>query len=647
MPNPDGTPTAQEIDVRRRATFTQINDHNQLLVSKEFVDFVDRDAADVRRALKNMRSLILMEREVGRYEHIDQRARSLYMLSKQISHLFFRAAYTLVDPMNLCSNYTRVEERSIWRDLDFLRVCGDYGEHPRLRLTPKIVNDILDQDLPRLLQVVSAELGADEVLKTQSRQLFGGNSRNLPNIYKISNFHRTKFSLEKAVTLIDQVISTGFSFTNEKQRFAFCRLLTEIGECFTKKNLTDTAQLFFSDASLRDLSGLRNNLTHFEGYMYKNDGILGVLRSPQVQEMFERIKQEDLPRLREITMDALTITLNYPQNISDNGFERRVEEHFDFINQRTLQKVELKLKAIKNPNNNQNLFSSLEIRELVNSLRNRGGIINNEQQALAFRGEIEAKIRNIDPIFIGQLKRNLSDIQKLANNGVSSLRSDQPFVNISALKEYLNLRLNEPNSVSEVVTNDRRIDLIRTLEYMLPTNFVFRELGDPFRENIVEIHNQQGIKYIELESLGLTPDRLRRYQIYKLIGKDVDANQIIEDHISRNPLNQARVDSDTRKHNSFIAMREGIRNDSFTSKSIEFLLAGIQEVIGNDINLSVDTDRQLRAFRNSIAHQDPLLMRIDSQEFNLRYASIYIKEVMPQLQALHQANNVIPGVIIM
>jgi hypothetical protein len=70
------------------------------------------------------------------------------MLSKSISHIYFRSAPTQNDPLMLYSNYKRIEERSIWYDLDFLRVCGEFAQEPKLKLTAGILRNILNDDLP-------------------------------------------------------------------------------------------------------------------------------------------------------------------------------------------------------------------------------------------------------------------------------------------------------------------------------------------------------------------------------------------------------------------------------------------------------------------------------------------------------------------
>jgi hypothetical protein len=146
------------------------------------------------------------------------------MLSKSVSHLYFRAAPSKIDPLGLYRSYKRIEERSIWYDLDFLRMCGQYGDPPKLKITPTTVNNILNEDLPRLKQIIDTELGADDIFKQQHREEYG-NTTNLPHLYKIANFHRTKLSIQKSSDLIGQAIDTNFDLYNEKQRFAFYWLL--------------------------------------------------------------------------------------------------------------------------------------------------------------------------------------------------------------------------------------------------------------------------------------------------------------------------------------------------------------------------------------------------------------------------------------
>lgn len=74
MPNTDGSPTQDEITARRTEVFGCVNSHNQYLIVKEFIDCNDRDENDVKRALKNMRKLAIMERDIGSYEDDGQRA---------------------------------------------------------------------------------------------------------------------------------------------------------------------------------------------------------------------------------------------------------------------------------------------------------------------------------------------------------------------------------------------------------------------------------------------------------------------------------------------------------------------------------------------------------------------------------------------
>ncbi len=636
MPNPDGSPTPNEITARRTEVFSYINTHNQYLIEKEFIDCNDRDGNDVRVTLKNMRRLAIMERDIGRYEDDGQRARSLYMLSKSVSHLYFRVAPSQIDPLSLYRNYKRIEERSIWYDLDFLRICGQYGELPRLKITPGIINNILSEDLPKLRQIIDIEFGADDALKQQRREEYG-NTKNLPHLYKIANFHRTKISLEKSSVLIDQATGTAFDLYNEKQRFAFCRLLTEIGECFTKKNLTDTAKRFFNSDDLDALSSLRNSLTHFNLYLHKDRSIFDVLVPPNVVGILEDIRAHDLPILRNIVTGVMH-TVAHADNVSDTDFDNLMLRHFSYIKDKTFEEIRNKLSSIHD-NNDQAVLADNIITNLMGRLSNLGIILNNDIAAgNDYRREIETEIRKINPQLLGNraIKNILGEITCLVNTGVQNFRNDPPLGNTKILADYLVAIKQQPNAKEATEVNSRKIQTIDILSNMLrPVPHLFREVQRSFTEDVVHFDSGQGRRSVELDAIPLTDIQKRAYRM-AVFKDDANGKYTILSTINFGAVGQERVIRDTQKYNAFDTMCNSITQDLYTRKSLEFILAGLQEIVNNEVNLTVDIKRQLRGCRNSLAHHEVLMTGTDNVTFNLRYASIYIKEVKPQLQQLQE-----------
>lgn len=635
MPNSDGSPTQDEITTRRTEVFGYINSHNQYLIGKEFIDYNDRNENDVRVTLNNMRRLAIMEEDIGRYEDDGQRARSLYKLSESVSHLYFRGAPSQIDPLGLYRNYKRIEERSIWYDLDLLRICGQYGEPPQLKITPTIINNILNEDLPILRQVIDTELGADGILKQQIREEYG-NTKILPHLYKIANFHRTKLSLEKSLVLIDQAINTNFDLYNEKQRCAFCRLLTEIGECFTKKNLTDTAKRFFKDDDLNSLSSLRNSLTHFNLYLHKDRSIFDVLVPPNVVGMLEDIRTNDLPILRDIVTGVMH-TVAHADNVSDTDFDSLMLRHFSYIKDRTFEEIRNKLGSL-NSINGQAVLTNDIITNLMRTLCNLRITLNNDIAAgNNYRRQIETEIKNISPLsppLLGNalVKKTLTEIVQLINNGVQNFRNDPPLGNIKTLANHLTAIQQQSNVKEDTEVNFRKIQTIDILFNALkPVPHLFREIQHSFTEDIVHFDLGQGRRSVELDALPLTAMEKRAYRV-AVFKNDDNGKHIILSTVNFGVISQERIARDTQKYNAFDTMCNNITQDLYTRKSLEFILAGLQEIVNNEVNLTVDVKRQLRGCRNSLAHHDLLMTGTDSVPFNLRYTSIYIKEIKPQLE---------------
>lgn len=582
MPNIDGSPTVEEITKQRTEVFASINNHNQSLLEKEFIDYGNRDKNDVKIALKNMRKLSIMERDIGRYEDDGQRARSLLMLSKSVSHLYFRSSGTHIDPLGLYTGYKKIEERSIWSDLDFLSICGEYGKQPQLRITPQIIKNILEEDIPKLKQILDAEIQTDDNKKETIRSSKKyGDTKNLSHLYNIVNFHRTKQSLDKALILLDQAINTNFDLYHEKHRFAFCRLLTEIGECYTKKNLTDTAKKFFNDDDLNSLSKMRNGLTHFNAYLAKENDIFSILRKPENIDKLSDILSSDLIKLRDITIDAMR-TLNFDNNISDIDFETHVSSHFDYTKQRTIEKVREKLNNIKNNDNNP-VLSEDTVNQFITRLTNSGIILNNIQNAQDYVKEIKDEIRKVNPRLLGEkaIKSILTEINYLANEGIKNFRNDPKF---SFIEEFTNLLLSQQdkhNIATEVLITERKIDTINTMEYMLrPVPFTFKEMKHSFVEDVIVFGvNPNVMRAMELNTSPLNEEQKRSYRIAVFNDNLDERNRIALIGIN-SIIDQDIINKDTAKYNMFNSMCENIKND-----------------------------------------------------FHTKYASIYIKEVKPQLQA--------------
>jgi hypothetical protein len=194
--------------------------------------------------------------------------------------------------------------------------------------------------------------------------------------------------------------------------------------------------------------------------------------------MLEDIRTYDLPILRSIVTNVMLTPANF-DNLSDADFDNLMLSHFDHIKDRTFTEVRIKLGSIHG-NNGQAVLTDVIITNLMDRLSYLEIILNDDVVAgNNYRREIETEIRKLSPPLLGNrlVKKTLTEIVQLINNGVQKFRNDPPLDYVRILAVYLVAIRQQPDAKDAAEANFRKIQTIDILSNMLrPVSHLFRNI---------------------------------------------------------------------------------------------------------------------------------------------------------------------------
>jgi len=285
------------------------------------------DGATDIEVLSLLLEIIIHDLVHGKHETIEDRKKTLYNIARTVTLLSNKAQPGESEKFK--EKYTASDERSIWRDIEFLHKMLisqaeiNYNNHfiPDYR-----VKKILEHDIPILAQIVSNELNdALSDAQKQDMRIHYKDTTQLPYIYAIVNYYREEESLQKILEYTDPAFLMQIDPTTLEGRLAIFRILEIIGEYSTKKDLTLITRDSDYDIDWDILVTLRNRLAHHEWYLVYSNVMQDLLKRDM-----EKILAVDIPFIRQ-RIEIIWNNHNAAKakiQINERAFDRAVTDYF-------------------------------------------------------------------------------------------------------------------------------------------------------------------------------------------------------------------------------------------------------------------------------------------------------------------------------
>ena len=280
------------------------------------------DGSTDQEVLELLLRIIAHDTRYGAEETIEDRKNSLFNIARSTPLLNPKKA-NAGQAKFVKEKYVSADERSIWRDIEFLQKMlipeGQPGYEGRYFIPDSKAEKILEHDVRQLALVIANELQGSAFDKKYK------DTRELQHIYEIVNYYREEEVLKKILDHTAPELLVQIDIGKAEGKFAIFRILVIIGEYVSKKNITDgtKGQIFGVDWEL--LTAIRNRLAHHEWYIAHED-IFAKLMGHDLNV----ILNEDIPFIRH----RLEIIWNNHQNVKRNldvherFFSRDVSDYY-------------------------------------------------------------------------------------------------------------------------------------------------------------------------------------------------------------------------------------------------------------------------------------------------------------------------------
>ncbi len=300
----------------------------RLRVHERRMQGLDDNSTD-REAMVLLLGFIAHDRVYGERESIEERKKILYNIARTATLLYSKKA-SAGEEGNVKERYVSHEERSIWRDVEFLHKMiipeGEVNHENNYHISDYRVRKIFEHDVAILAEIIACELNPN--MEYAQRRATGEryqDTSELLHTYEISNYYREEESLKKILEYLAPEFLGQIDLSNLEDRYALFRILVIVGEYATKKNLAATTRETSHVIDWDLLAGLRNRLVHHEWYLAHKDVFAGL-----IAEDVSQILAIDLPLIRQ---EMLAIWNNH-QRVREEGqsherlFDRKVSDYF-------------------------------------------------------------------------------------------------------------------------------------------------------------------------------------------------------------------------------------------------------------------------------------------------------------------------------
>ena len=317
--------------LNNRQTIAHIGNNLRKCIHERRMKGEDDGATD-QEVLGLLLRIIAHDDSYGAEENIGDRKKSLFNIARSIPLLNPKKA-TSGQEKFVKEKYVSADERSIWRDTEFLQKMliseGQPGYEGRYFIPDSKVKKILEQDVRQLAKAIADELQGVVALDERYKD-----TRELQHVYEIANYYREEEALKKILDYTRPELLAQIDTETVKGKFALFRILVIIGEYVSKKNLTDGTKGQVLDLDWELLTAIRNRLAHHEWYLAHEDVFANLVKFD-----LKHILNEDLPYIRQ---KIGVIWVNHQNvkrhlDVHERFFSRdvsdyyRLEDNTDFI----------------------------------------------------------------------------------------------------------------------------------------------------------------------------------------------------------------------------------------------------------------------------------------------------------------------------
>lgn len=667
----------------------KVDEHRERIIKLRFYGQEPDDDTD-RKTLILLMKILAHDKTHGKTEKIEERRETLYYIALVVNLLSDTARHE-GEVERFRERYT-TDEKSIWRDIIFLH---KFVLPPRHRaytrcypISDARVVRILEDDFALLKEIVRVELTGSLEEKRNLREN-SKDSYKLRYVYEIVNYYRELESLREIVRYADPEFLKSIDITTPLGRFAIFRILEVIGENVSKKNLTErTKDKTKIPIDWNLLVTVRNRLAHNE-WSIMTDELSTVYSN---LDLIEVVK--DIPHIRGAMSELLSHlerignTPDYEQALSDY-YQPSLpfEETFwqisldlqAFILQHCSRLVDQKLIAVAQ-------FEQLKTRVQQDIRKertvDRQNIVDviivfiGEEKFTGLGNEEKGLIGNISEKLTAELRRYKSRVSAIIKQeeqeqqyleffhlGIRKLSSQ-----LSDGKQYQSMG-GEKAQFLQVRLLRLIFESINELEKIitpLPSGKNMRSMNQAFREfptffscpdlsYLSEYSLYSFLSDVVKKGLGIKdacpvvpiisePGVIGLYVYGDIFGKATQIPGIPIETVSKYMDFNQRVLIDIMKnYATFFSLSEELKNDFVRFAALEYIIGTIYPYLkhldSRSKNIIPESQQlELRCLRNIIEHGNIYidLSNIPPEQGIIRYASVYIKTIKPELVKLLQ-----------